>query len=113
MLKPQRRQLRPQFAEVMRFEGWQNAQAIFDWCGKVFYVGRGHEHGMRRENEFDRGNHHIREEAPPYLVLDTTDEGRVRVDVGDWVVLGGSEGTDLGKMTNEQLQKFYPEVADA
>lgn len=113
MRKPEKRQLRPQFAEVMRFEGWTNAQAIFDWCGKVFYVPRGAEHGLRRENEHDRGNGHIHDDAPPFLVLDTKDEGKVRVNVGDWIVLGGSEGDDLGKMTDEQLKHFYPEVLDA
>lgn len=113
MKKPQRRQLRPQFAEVMKFEGWSNAQEIFDWCGKTFFVARGYEHSLRRDNEFDRGNHHILEDAAPFLVLQTSDEGKVRVDIGEWVVLGGSDGQDLGKMTQKQLDLFYPETVDA
>lgn len=113
MRKPKKMQLCPQFAEVMQFEGWTNAQEIFDWCGKVFFVGRGYEHGLRKEHEFDRGNHHILEDAPAFLALDTPDEGWIRVDVGDWIVLGGSDGQDLGKMTQAELDKFYTDVANA
>lgn len=113
MRKPERRQLRPQFAEVMKFEGWSNAQDIFNWCGKVFYVPRGAEHSMRRDNEHDRGNHHIHDDAAPFLVLETTNDGKVRVDVGNWIILGGSDGQDLGAMTQTELESFYPEVVDA
>lgn len=113
MQKPKKMQLNPQFAEVMRFEGWTNVQAIFEWCGKVFFVGSGYEHALRKENEYGRGNHHIRDDAPAFLALDTSDEGWVRVDVGDWIVLGGSTGQDLGKMTQAELDKFYTDVPNA
>lgn len=111
-IQPKRMQLRPQFAEVFQFQGWTNAQQIFRWCKKVFYVGRGYEHELRRENEYDRGNHHILDDAPEFLALETEDEGWVRVDVGEYVVLGGSDGQDLGKMTQKELERFYvePEV---
>lgn len=111
MNKPKRLQLKPQFAQAMQFLGWQNAQDIFNWCGKVFYVARGYEHSLRQDAEFDRGNGHILETAPPYLALNTEDEGWVRVDVGDWIVLGGSDSKDLGKMTQDELDKFYTETA--
>lgn len=113
MRKPERRQLRPQFAEVMKFEGWSNAHQIYEWIeGRVFFVPRGYEHALRRENEHDRSNHHILEDAPAFLVLDSTDEGKVRVDVGEWVVLGGSNGDDLGRMTQKDLDRLYPDVVE-
>lgn len=113
MQKPERRQLRPQFAEVMKFEGWSNVREIHDWLkGRIFFVPRGYEHALRRENEFDRSNHHILEDAAPFLVLDSTDQGKVRVDVGEWIVLGGSHGDDLGKMTQKDLDRFYSSAVE-
>jgi hypothetical protein len=97
---------------MMQFEGWSNAQEIFDWCGKTFFVGTGYEHHMRRPNEHDRGNGHIHDNAAPFLVLTTSEGEKVRVDIGEWIVLGGSDGEDLGKMTQAQLEKFYVDIED-
>ena len=113
MRKPKKLQLRPQFAHAMMFEGWSNADEIFQWCRKTFFVPRGYENRLRRENEYDRSNHHILENAAPFLILQAEDEGRVRVDIGEWIVLGGSDGQDLGKMTQAELDRFYVEVEDA
>ena len=110
MYKPVRKQLRPQFAEMIQFSGWTNAGIIFDWCGKTFFVGEGYEHRMRRENEKDRGNGHIHDYAPSFLVLEQSDGKKVRVDLGDWVVLGGNNGDDLGKMTDDEVKQFYVDL---
>ena len=112
MTKPIKKQLRPQFADMMQFRGYQNAQAIFDWCGKVFFVGAGYEHNLRRENEHDHGNGHILDHSPAFLVLTESDGTKVRVDTGDWIVLGGSNGDDLSKMTTEEMNNFYVDIED-
>lgn len=110
MKEPVKKQLRPQYADMMQFRGYQNAQEIFDWCGKVFFVGTGYEHHLRRSNEHDRSNGHIHEHAAAFLVLTQSDGTKVRLDTGDWVVLGGKHGDELIKMTPDEVEEFYVDL---
>lgn len=72
-------------AEAMQFLGWRNAWDIAQWA-RVFCVPQGAENPFRTENEMDRSNGHVKDEAPPFLILQTGRGEFARVDVGDWVI---------------------------
>lgn len=77
---------KPEEVEAIQFEGWQNSQNIWEWSPNVFYVPRGYEHAFRKDNEFDRGNGHILDEADAFLVVRLGDGRLVRIDRGWWII---------------------------
>lgn len=76
---------KPVEVEAFQFTGWNTAELLMQWASDIYFVGRGYEHSLRREHEHDRGNHHILEDAPEFLVVKTVD-GPLRVDKCDWVI---------------------------
>ena len=65
----------------------RNAFDVCDWADDTYLVPQGCEHAMRHEHEYDRGNGHILENAPAFLVVKTL-EGNHRADEGDWIIKG-------------------------
>lgn len=76
---------KPVDVEAIQFWGWTEALTLLDTGAPVFYVPEGAEHRMRRENEHDRGNHHILDEATAFLIVMTPD-GQERADPGNYIV---------------------------
>lgn len=74
--------------EAVQFKDWSSALNIFRWADNVFFVPTGYEESYRKKSEFDAGgNGHVRDNAPPYLLVKTL-EGVMRADQGDWIIKG-------------------------
>ena len=85
---------KPVEIEAVQFDGTEYSTAyILGWmegagAGTATYVGRGHEHRLRRETERDPGNGNFYEDrAREFLVIPTL-EGDMRADVNDWIIKG-------------------------
>lgn len=81
---------------AIQFRNWGDAIDIRAFGANVFYVPKGAEHHERRPNEFDRGNGHVLDEAPCFLVFGEDDE---RVDYGDWIIR--TETGDYQRVTSD------------
>lgn len=78
--------------QAVQYGGWSSfVNCIQPWAqgsgADIYYVGTGYEHSLRKENEKDRGNGHILDNAPDFLVIFTL-EGQMRCDRGDWIIRG-------------------------
>ncbi len=85
MQKPIAIATRVEHATAMQFLGWRNAWAVAQWTGCVFFVPEGAESPFRRNTEMDRGNGHVKENAPAFLIFGR-DQSYARVDILDWIV---------------------------
>jgi hypothetical protein len=103
---------------AIQFRGWQNADTIRKWAEDVFYVPRGYEHKERSQNEYDRSNAHLLEDAPEFLVIKGYG-GDQRTDIGDWVVRiegddgNGTESVEFRVFSDEEFNASYtqPDIA--
>ena len=73
--------------EAGQFRDWSTAIKIMDWADGVYYVFRGYEHALRLPHEFDKGNGHVLENAPAYLVVKTL-AGSMRASINDFIIKG-------------------------
>ena len=106
---PMRAQKKPMEVESFVFQGWANADRIIEWRGShdgaAYYVGRGYEHRMRRDHEFDRSNGHLLEDAEDYLVVKTRNSSWVRVDRLGVVIMDDLEHFEV--LTGAEFKEAY------
>lgn len=84
---PKKFMKKPVEIEAFQFTDWASAIGIFNWASDVFYVPRGYDHSLRKDSEKDRGRGDVLDSAAPFLIVKTL-EGRMRADVGDWIIKG-------------------------
>ncbi|QKY80056.1 hypothetical protein SEA_DOGGS_56 [Gordonia phage Doggs] len=75
-------------------------------------VPRGYEHKLRRDNEFDRSNGHILDDAAAFLVVyrSDSDESPARVEARQWFVW---DDDDVEVMTRKQFDQAYDVSVEA
>jgi hypothetical protein len=79
---------KPVTVEAMEFRGYlQDAVALHALGAPVLYVPRGYEHDLRRDGEKDHSRGDVLDDAAAFLVI-TTLEGRMRADIGDYIIKG-------------------------
>lgn len=77
----------PKDVEAVQFQGWSNANSIFDWTDGVMFVPRGYEHPLRYPDELDE-NGRTQPNAPEFLSV-KGGGGDFRVDLNSWLVKNG------------------------
>jgi hypothetical protein len=79
---------KPVTVEALEFCGYLSDAEILHGLGApVLYIPRGYEHDLRKDSEKDRSRGDVLDHAPAYLVI-TTLEGRMRADIGDYIIKG-------------------------
>lgn len=78
---------KPVDIEACEFKDWASFLKIARWADNVYFVPEGYEHALRTENEFDRSNGHVLDNAKPFMVIRTL-EGDMRASVGDMIIKG-------------------------
>jgi len=83
--RPARFVAKPVAVEAMPFGRFGDLYAIAAWCPQVYAVPQGYDHHLRRPTERDTATSDCLPDAPPFLVLRSTD-GTARIDVGGWLM---------------------------
>ncbi len=92
---------KPTEVTAVQFNGYlESVEQLVQLGAMVSYTPRGFDHRLREAGEKDRSRGDTLEEAPPFLVLFTT-QGGVRVDRNDWVVNTGD-----GPWRHVRAEKF-------
>ena len=81
---------KPVEVTAIQFHGWSNAMEIATAVAtehRTFFVPQGYEHPERTDREKDRSTGHVRDDAPPYLMM-VLDGIYQRVDKNLWIVRG-------------------------
>lgn len=91
---------------AIQFHGWSNFQALERVPAeyRIYFVPQGYEHHERTDREKDRSTGHVRDDAPPFLMM-VLDGIYTRVDKGWWIVHGLSESWFV--VSDADFKKLY------
>lgn len=93
---------------IDEFTAGQACHYIIGAGFEVAWVGRGEEHGLRREHELDRSSGDTLGVAPPFLAITKKAVGSVRIDMSDWIVI--SESMFDGRISDHVFREKYTPV---
>lgn len=99
---------KPEYVQAIRFAGWGSAEAICDELPSLFYVPRGYDHKLRRDNEYDRSNGLLLTMVDDFLVYTSSNGDKLRVNTGMWIIQS-PESDELEFYTAESYRQLFDE----